>query len=144
MRPVAKKRLPQELVTQELVQNLLKVSLRNPYLKRPHLMIKDEKTTFMVNRSWHVLENVAKSLPAHEEVELHEYWVEPEEPLELKSVAYENMDIEGNEARKLNNQELRRLFEKTIVSPGALILIIFDSSKLKLFIPINDELEWNQ
>jgi len=144
MRPVTKKRIPKEVVTQELVQDLLKIFLRNPYLKRPHLVIKDEKTTFVVDRTWYVIENIAKSLPASKEVELHEYLVEPDEALELKLVAYENVDIEGNETRKLNNKELRKLFEKTIKSPGVLVLMIFANSELKLFIPLQDELEWNQ
>jgi len=143
IRPAIKKRVASELVTQELVQDLLKIFLRNPYLKRPHIMITDKKTTFIVDRTWYMVEDIAKSFPPLKELELHEYWVEPKEATEAQSVTYENVSIEGNEARKLNDKELQELFERTISSPGALFLMILGNSELKLFIPLHDELEWN-
>lgn len=101
------------------------------------------KVSFVVDRTWYLIESITKSFPAIQELKLHEYWIEPNKATEVKSVSYENVSIEGNEARKLNDKELRELFEKTISSPGVLFLMILGNSELKLFTPLHDELEWN-
>ncbi|MDK2783181.1 MAG: eukaryotic-like serine/threonine-protein kinase [Thermococcaceae archaeon] len=56
---------------------------------------------------------------------------------------YESFKINGNEARKFSQRELKKLFEECLKSNGAIISLKTEEQEAIIFIPIREDLEWN-
>lgn len=145
MKLITTKKIPEDEAIKEIINDLLKTFLKNPYLKRPHLIITDEKACFVLDRTWYMLENEIKPQLQSEEIVVEEYYGKIEEVLEPKeSLIYEKIEIHGNEARKFNEKELKDTSERLLNSTGALIRIIMKNKEIKIWIPIDESLEWNE
>jgi len=147
MKLITTKKIPKDEAIKEIITDLLKTFLKNPYLKRPHIMITSERTYFILDRTWYMLENEIKpKIRQEKEIQVKEYYGKIEEVLEPKeSISYDKIEIRGNEARKFNEKELKETFERLLNSSGALIKIIMNNEKeIKIWIPIDSHTEWNE
>jgi len=144
MKLIKEKKIPSDLIGKEVINDLLKVFLMNPYLKRPHLIVRDEKAEFIVDRTFHVINQITNEIKRDKAVQICEYYGNPEEVQKLKEKTnHESINIGGNEARKFNQKELKKLFEKCLKSNGAIISLNTEEQEAIIFIPIREDLEWN-
>ncbi|MCO6041853.1 hypothetical protein [Thermococcus alcaliphilus] len=140
MKLINKKEIPADLAIKEVINDLLKVFLMNPYIKRPHILVRGREKLFILDRTWYVLQEVVEIL-ANKRIQIKEYYGEVNEIPGLND-KYESFKVSGNEARKFSQRELEKLFKECLKSNGAIISLKTEEQEAIIFIPIRKDLEW--
>jgi len=152
-----------KLIASELLQDFLKIFLKNPYLKRPHIVYSRDSVQFILERTWHVFEEKIESvlslslklLQSSSHAHTEKYKLQVIEGYcniqKLSSLAdllqTSSVEFTGNEARKFSTQELNDMLHEVLESKGALLeFVLFSHEKqetlMYIFIPISDKYEF--
>lgn len=152
-----------KLIVSELVQDFLKIFLRNPYLKRPHIVYSQDSVQFFLERTWYVFEEKTESAlslslkllqsPSYAYLEncklqVIEGYCSAQELSSLTALLKTiSIEFTGNETRKFSIQELNGMFHKVLESKGGLFEFVLSmhgkrETLMYIFIPLSDEYEF--
>jgi len=152
-----------KLIVSELVQDFLKIFLKNPYLKRLHIVYSRDFAQFLLERTWHVFEEKTESIlstsmkllpssgPARSEkfrIQVMEGYCNVQELSSLTDLLKtQSVEFTGNETRKFSTQELNDMLHKVLESEGALFEFVLSrhgkqETLMYIFIPLSNEYEF--
>ena len=152
-----------KLIVSELVQDFLRIFLKNPYLKRPHIVYSQDSVQFILERTWHVFEEKTESAlslslkllrsSSHTHIgkcrlQVIEGYCNIQELSSLTDLLKtSSIEFTGNEARKFSIQELNDMLHKILESEGALLEFVLlmhgkQETLMYIFIPLSDEYEF--
>ena len=152
-----------KLIVSELVQDFLKIFLKNPYLKRPHIVYSQDSVQFFLERTWYVFEEKTESAlslslkllqsPSYAYLEncklqVIEGYCSAQELSSLTALLKTiSIEFTGNETRKFSTQELNDMLHKVLDSKGALFefVLLTDRNReilMYVFIPLSCEHEF--
>ena len=152
-----------KLIVSELVQDFLRIFLKNPYLKRPHIVYSRDSVQFILERTWHVFEEKIESIlstsmkllspsgsvhPEKFRIQVIEGYCNIQELSSLTDLLKtSSIEFTGNEARKFSIQELNDMLHKILESEGALLEFVLlmhgkQETLMYIFIPLSDEYEF--